>query len=70
MKIIGKHPETGEDLSLKEGRYGPYVSDGKINAALKNEYSPETITLEIAVELINKRRLSPKKSRRRRKKRK
>ena len=70
LKIIGKHPETGEDLSLKEGRYGPYVSDGKINAALKNEYSPETITLEIAVELINKRRLSPKKSRRRRKKRK
>ena len=35
LKIIGKHPETGEDLSLKEGRYGPYVSDGKINAALK-----------------------------------
>ena len=70
LKIIGKHPETGEDLSLKEGRYGPYVSDGKINAALKNEYSPESITLEIAVELINKRRLSPKKSRRRRKKRK
>ena len=37
IRNLGKHPDTGEDLVLKEGRYGPYVSDGKVNAALKSE---------------------------------
>jgi len=70
IKTLGTHPDTGEELVLKEGRYGPYVSDGKLNAALKSEHSPETLTLEEAVTLINIKRSAPKKPRKKRKKKK
>ena len=48
LKTLGKHPDTGEELVLKEGRYGPYISDGKVNAALKSDNDPNSITLEEA----------------------
>ena len=70
IKTLGTHPDTGEELVLKEGRYGPYVSDGKLNAALKSEQSPETLTLEEAMTLINIKRSAPKKPRKKRKKKK
>ena len=43
--------ELGEGIAFKIGRYGPYVTDGKKNAGAK-KYSAETITLEIAKELL------------------
>ena len=68
LRNLGKHPETGETLSLKDGRYGPYISDGKVNASLKNEHDPDNIDLETAVELINNKRKAPKRTRKRKKK--
>jgi len=69
LKSIGKHPETGETIVLKDGRYGPYVSDGKFNAALPKDISPDDVDLDTAVGLINDRRAKgPAKSRRRKKK--
>ncbi len=69
LKALGKHPETGEALTVKEGRYGPYVTDGNVNASLPKTLSAEEISLEDAVELINKKRAAgPSKKRRRRKK--
>ena len=70
LRNIGAHPETGEDLVVKDGRYGPYISDGKVNVALKGDLTPENITLEQAVDLINQKRLSPTKKRKKRKKKK
>tara|TARA_Y100000996_G_scaffold89991_1_gene63195 strand:- start:416 stop:1285 length:870 start_codon:yes stop_codon:yes gene_type:complete len=70
LRNIGTHPETGEDLVVKNGRYGPYISDGKVNVALKGDLTPENITLEQAVDLINQKRLSPTKKRKKRKKKK
>ena len=70
LRNIGAHPETGEDLVIKDGRYGPYISDGKVNVALKSDLTPEEITLEQAVDLINQKRLSPTKKRKKRKKKK
>ena len=70
LRNIGAHPETGEDLAVKDGRYGPYISDGKVNVALKGDLTPENITLEQAVDLINQKRLSPTKKRKKRKKKK
>ena len=68
IKNLGKHPVTGENLILKEGRYGPYVSDGKVNAALKSENNPASLNLEEAVTIINAKRAAPKRPRRKRKK--
>jgi len=67
LKTVGVHPETGEDLVLKDGRYGPYVTDGKVNASIPKESNPDTLSLEEATELINKRRAAPPKKRRRKK---
>ena len=68
VRKLGNHPETGEELILKDGRYGPYVTDGKVNASLKNDHKPETFTLDEAIELINAKRTAPKRPRRKRKK--
>jgi len=65
LRTVGDHPETGETLVVKDGRFGPYISDGKINASLKGDLTPENITLDQAVELINQRRLNPPKKRKR-----
>jgi len=54
---IGEHPETGEPILLKSGRYGPYVSSGEKNASLLKEHSPETLTLADALKVLSLPRL-------------
>ena len=61
IKTLGKHPDSEEDIALYSGRYGPYVKCGKINATLKKDMDPETVTLEQAVELVNAKAKAPKK---------
>tara|TARA_B100000963_G_scaffold65572_1_gene53813 strand:- start:2815 stop:5247 length:2433 start_codon:yes stop_codon:yes gene_type:complete len=56
-KKLGSHPETGEDVLADFGPYGPYVKCGKINASMKSDDSPLTITLENAIKLIKDRKL-------------
>ena len=51
-KVIGEHPEDGKPIELRDGRYGPYVKHGKINASLPRDMEPEALSLELAVELI------------------
>lgn len=51
-KVIGKHPETGEDVVAANGRYGPYISSGKENRSLSDDYSPLTITLKEALAIL------------------
>ena len=70
IKTLGDHPKTGESLVVKSGRYGPYISDGKVNASLKGDVDPENITLEEATALIDDKRLNPPKKKQRRKKKK
>ena len=48
--------ELGDGIELKDGRYGAYVTDGKINATLPKTTSPDDITLEIAIDLIEKKK--------------
>jgi DNA topoisomerase-1 len=52
LKILGKHPEDGQSVSLYDGKYGPYVKHGKINATLPDKDAIDTITLEEALALI------------------
>jgi DNA topoisomerase-1 len=39
-------------ITVREGKYGPYVNQGKINATLPKTLKPEDVTLEQAVELL------------------
>jgi DNA topoisomerase-1 len=52
LKALGPHPDTGVELNVLDGRYGPYVTDGKVNASLKKGADPQDLTLEEAVELL------------------
>lgn len=52
LKVLGKHPQSGEDVEVHAGRYGPYVKHGKINASLMKDQDPDSVTMEEALELI------------------
>ena len=49
---LGAHPADGKPITVKDGRYGPYVSHGKLNATLPKDITPESITLEQAIDLL------------------
>ncbi|MDF2999126.1 MAG: topA [Xanthobacteraceae bacterium] len=49
---LGEYPEVGGMVSVRPGRFGPYVNHGKVNATLPKGTDPETVTLEQAIELI------------------
>ena len=70
LKELGKHPDSGDELVILSGRYGPYVTDGSINATLPKGTESEDVDLTLAVELLAKKaaRKGPKKGRRRGKK--
>ena len=65
LRILGDHTETGESLVIKSGRYGPYITDGKVNASLPRDADAEKITLEEGVVLIDKKRAAPPRKKRR-----
>ncbi|WP_036255616.1 type I DNA topoisomerase [Methylocapsa acidiphila] len=50
-RLLGEHPAGGA-ITVREGRFGPYVNYGKINATLKSGASADAITLEEAIRLI------------------
>src|SRR5262249_43070509 len=50
-RLLGKHPDGGP-VTVRAGRFGPYVNRGNTNATLKGGMSAETITLEEAIRLI------------------
>ncbi len=51
LKTLGDHPDGGA-ITVREGRYGPYVNHGKVNATLPKDVDPELVTLAQALELI------------------
>jgi DNA topoisomerase-1 len=54
-KVLGEHPDKGGPVVVKNGRYGPYASHDGINATLTGDLTPETVTLEQAVGLLDAR---------------
>jgi DNA topoisomerase-1 len=54
-RALGDHPTKGGAIAAKKGRYGPYVSHNGVNATLPADKTPETITLEEAVALLDAR---------------
>jgi DNA topoisomerase-1 len=56
LKELGPDPVTGEPIVLKDGRFGPYVTDGISNASLRKGDTIDNITPERAAELLVLRR--------------
>ncbi len=52
LRELGEHPENGLDLSVKKGRFGPYVTDGQVNASLPKGRDPQEVDVAEAVELL------------------
>ena len=71
LRELGSDLVSGKPVTVRTGRYGPYVTDGEVNASLRQSDSPESITQERAAELLAARRsrvesgeVKPKRTRR------
>ncbi|HKY16216.1 MAG TPA: type I DNA topoisomerase, partial [Microthrixaceae bacterium] len=53
---LGPDPDSGRPVVVKEGRFGPYVTDGETNASLRRGDIPTDLTMERAMELLAERR--------------
>jgi DNA topoisomerase-1 len=62
---LGAHPDTEAPVRVLEGRYGPYVTDGSVNATVPRGMDPAALTLDEAVTLLRaKAEQSPGRARR------
>ncbi|CAM4003312.1 type I DNA topoisomerase [Smaragdicoccus niigatensis] len=65
LRELGTDPVSGVQMVIKDGRFGPYVTDGTTNASLRKGDEVESITDERAIELLAERRTkapAPKKA--------
>lgn len=56
LRELGQDPSSGRSVVVKDGRFGPYVTDGETNASLRGGDAVESLTLDRAVELLADRR--------------
>lgn len=56
LKDLGEDPTTGKAMSIKDGRFGPYVTDGETNVSVPRGLSPETISPEKAADMLAEKR--------------
>jgi len=56
LKELGEDPATNKTMVVKDGRWGPYVTDGETNASLRTSDTVEAMTIERASELLAERR--------------
>jgi DNA topoisomerase I len=56
LRELGADPASGKPIVLKEGRWGPYATDGETNASLRKGDQVESVTLQRAAELLAERR--------------
>ncbi|MBL8582449.1 MAG: type I DNA topoisomerase [Rhizobiaceae bacterium] len=55
LKDLGAHPDGGGNVTVRDGRYGPYVNFGKLNATLPKGKEPAAVTMEEALALLAER---------------
>jgi DNA topoisomerase-1 len=60
LKEIGAHPKDGQPVQLFDGKYGPYVKHGDLNASVPKGVDPLTFSLDAAVALIAEKGKAPK----------
>ncbi len=59
LRTLGEDPTSKGQILVKDGRFGPYITDGKTNASLGKKFAPDTITLEEAIAMLDKKRNAP-----------
>jgi DNA topoisomerase-1 len=52
LRELGPHPETGLPMVICKGRYGPYVTDGKLNGTIGRDTDPEEVSVADAVAML------------------
>jgi DNA topoisomerase-1 len=55
VRVVGNHPSDDQPIELYEGRYGPYVKHGGINATVPRDIKPEDLTVDQAIALLAER---------------
>ena len=65
LRELGDDPATGKPMVIKDGRFGPYVTDGETNASLRKGDEVASITVQRGAELLADRRAAPPATRRR-----
>ena len=56
LRELGTDPESGRPVVIKDGRFGPYFTDGEVNVTLRRGDDPATVTPERAYELLAEKR--------------
>jgi DNA topoisomerase-1 len=56
LRTLGDDPDSGQPIVLRDGRFGPYVTDGTTNASLRKGDTVDGLTRERALELLAERR--------------
>lgn len=56
LRELGDDPTSGKPIQVKDGRFGPYVTDGETNRTLPRDVTPESVTAEQAIELLAEKR--------------
>jgi DNA topoisomerase-1 len=59
IKDLGQHPTDKKPVQILEGRYGPYVKHGSLNATIPKGTEPDTLILEEALRLLADRKKKP-----------
>jgi DNA topoisomerase I len=66
LRDLGEDPATGKPMLVKDGRFGPYVTDGETNASLRKGDEVASLTAQRAAELLAERRAAAPSARPRR----
>lgn len=67
LRELGNDPATNKPVTIKEGFYGAYITDGETNRSLPKQYDPKTISAEDAFRLLAEKRAAGPTKRRGRK---
>lgn len=53
---LGKDPKSGGEIQVKDGRFGPYITDGKTNVSIRKGTDPKDIDFDTAVQMLEEKR--------------
>ena len=59
---LGKDPNSKGAILVKNGRFGPYITDGKTNVSVPKAVDARDVTFEMAIEMLEKKRKAPKRN--------